>query len=189
MHTEQPILIGICGLKGGGKSEVAKRLTAAIGADRIRFAGPLKDMLRAIGLTEDHIEGHLKEAPCDLLCGKTPRHAMLTLGTEWGRDMIGHSLWAQVWQARALKSLGEGRSVIAEDLRFQNENEVLRLLGGIVIRVTRPGLMAGDHVSEQFARTAPADIFIHNNGDLEDLCHYVDNVLPGEIELARKRVA
>jgi hypothetical protein len=49
---------------------------------QVKFAGPLKSMCMALGLTEAHIEGHLKEVPCELLCGQTPRHAMQTLGTE-----------------------------------------------------------------------------------------------------------
>ena len=43
-------------------------------------------MLYQLGLGEAHIEGALKEVPCELLGGKTPRYAMQTLGTEWGRD-------------------------------------------------------------------------------------------------------
>ena len=89
MNTEKPILIGICGLKGSGKSEVAKRLEVMLSAQRVRFAGPLKDMLRALGLDEDEIEGDLKEAPCDKLCGKTPRQSFgKSLGLKFWHILI-----------------------------------------------------------------------------------------------------
>lgn len=187
MKTEKPILIGICGLKGSGKSEVAKRLEIALSARRVRFASPLKDMLRVLGLSEDEIEGRLKEAPCDKLCGKTPRHAMLTLGTEWGREMIGPNLWMGAWQRNALSHLAAGSNVITEDLRFPNEYEALVEAGGIVLRVARPGIPAGAHESERHAASFAAHIEFWNDGSLDDLAQWVDVVLPGEIDFVRSR--
>lgn len=182
-------LIGLAGLKGAGKSEVAYRLASGLRAYRFRFSGPLKDMLRAIGLTDEHIEGSLKEKPCDLLMGATPRHAMVTLGTEWGREMIHKDLWLHLWRMKTLKSLQDGYSVITEDVRFPNEAQALRAIGGIIIRVERPGLVAGDHESEQHALTIPADIICHNDGDLSDLWAWASDVAPAEIERAARLVS
>lgn len=185
MNTENPILIGICGLKGSGKSEVAKRLEVALSAQRVRFAGPLKNMLRVLGLTEDEIEGSLKERPCDKLCGQTPRHAMLTLGTEWGREMIGRDVWLDAWRRSALAHLAAGQNVIAEDLRFPNEYAALVAAGGLVLRVVRPGVPVGEHESEQHALQFVAHIECYNDGDLSDLENWVRGMLPHEIERAR----
>ena len=182
MKTEKPIIIGICGLKGSGKSEVAKRLEIALSARRVRFASPLKDMLRVLGLSEDEIEGRLKEAPCDKLCGKTPRHAMLTLGTEWGREMIGPNFWMDAWQRNALSHLAAGSNVITEDLRFPNELDALINAGGIVLRVTRPGVKAGEHESEQHAKRFSAHVECYNDGTLDQLIEWVDMELPARIE-------
>lgn len=137
-------LIALTGLAGAGKSTVAKHLVAAHGYRVEKFAGPLKDMLRGLGLTERHIEGDLKEVPCGLLGGKTPRYAMQTLGTEWGRGLISPSLWADAWSSRA----AAGR-VVCDDCRFPNEADAVRRLGGVIIRVVRPGLAStGGHASE-----------------------------------------
>ncbi len=184
MNTEKPILIGICGLKGSGKSTVAKRLEVALSARRVRFVSPMKDMLRALGLTEEEIEGSLKETSCDKLCGQTPRHAMITLGTEWGREMIGGDLWANAWQRSARAYLASGQNVITEDLRFPNERDALVGAGGIVLRVTRPGAALGEHESERHALKFAAHIECYNDGDLEDLAYWVDNVLPAELDRA-----
>jgi putative protein kinase ArgK-like GTPase of G3E family len=78
-------IIGLTGLMGSGKSLAAQELER-IGFTRTRFAGSLKDMMRVLGLTEEEIEGNLKETACALLGGKTPRYAMQTIGTEWGRS-------------------------------------------------------------------------------------------------------
>jgi hypothetical protein len=60
-------IIAFTGLAGSGKSTAAKHLCTRHGFERVRFAGPLKDMMRALGLTEREIEGDRKESPCALL--------------------------------------------------------------------------------------------------------------------------
>lgn len=99
-----PKLLGITGKAGSGKTTASDHLVS-LGWTRVKLAGPFKDMLRAIGLTDQHLEGDLKEAPCDLLCGQTPRHAMVTLGTEWGRDMIGGDFWTEISAVRSSRSI------------------------------------------------------------------------------------
>lgn len=152
-------IIGLTGRIGVGKSFAAKVLHAR-GYQRVRFAGPLKAMMRQLGLTDEHIEGALKEVPCALLGGKTPRYAMQTIGTEWGRDMISPSLWIDVWKER-VKSLD---LVVTEDVRFPNEAEAVRALGGVLVRIERGDTFKPAHASEvmDFA----ADIVIRNDSDL-----------------------
>jgi hypothetical protein len=58
------IILGLSGLAGSGKSTAAMHLVKNRGWARVRFAGPLKDMCRALGLSEDEIEGSLKEVAC-----------------------------------------------------------------------------------------------------------------------------
>lgn len=60
-------ILVLTGEAGAGKSTIARELERLEGFARIRFAGPLKDMVRALGLTEREIEGDLKEQPCDKL--------------------------------------------------------------------------------------------------------------------------
>jgi hypothetical protein len=155
-------LIGLCGLAGCGKSTVAAYLENELGYARVRFAGPLKDMLRALGLSERHIEGDLKEVPCELLGGKTPRQAMQSLGTEWGRDMVADDLWIRAWADR----LPVG-PVVAEDVRFPNEAAAIREKGGLLIRITGRGGIAGGHASE--ANRLDVDVEIENTGSLAQL--------------------
>ncbi len=174
-------LIALCGLKTAGKSVVAEQLTANLPAGRVRFSGPLKDMLRVLGLNDAEIEGHLKEESSDKLCGQTPRHAMVTLGTEWGREMIGEDIWVRAWENSVKAHLANGVDIITEDLRFENEYEAVRRLGGMVIRIERPGLVASDHPSEQFAQSMIADTVVHNDGDLKTLQTYSRTRLIAEI--------
>lgn len=157
--------VGLMGPIGAGKTTVATMLEQAM-FERRPFAGPLKAMLRALGLSLEHTDGALKDRPCELLCGQTPRRAMQTLGTEWGRDLVGPALWANAW--RCAVEARPGR-VVADDLRFPNEAEMIRTLGGQVWLIERPGIAVGDHVSEQLWRQIVPDRVIANDGDLARL--------------------
>lgn len=165
-------VIGLTGLAGSGKSTVADHLIRAHGARREKFAGPLKDMMRALGLTEAEIEGGRKELPSDILCGATPRWAMQSIGTEWGRKMIHPDLWVSAWKRRASSGL-----VVADDCRFANEFSAVRELGGAVIRIDRPGLSAGEHASEQEMGGLEPDAVIVNGGSVDDLVEEVDRIV------------
>lgn len=166
-------IVAFTGLAGSGKSTAAGRLVNDHGYQRVRFAGPLKDMLRALGLTEAEIEGDRKEMPCELLCGQTPRRAMQTIGTEWGRDLIGDDLWIRAWRA-SLDRVPAGVPVVVDDCRFPNEAKAVRDAGGLLIRIDRPGAGAGaaGHVSEMHA--LPVDVLISNYGSVGELIGRVD---------------
>ena len=73
-------IIGLTGLgrKSGKSTAASVPVSSSTGSpqDRVSFAGPLKAMMAALGLSSEQIDGSLKETPCDLLCGKTPRQAM-----------------------------------------------------------------------------------------------------------------
>ena len=66
------MVIGLTGLINSGKSTVADYLITQHGFQLVKFAQGLKDMVRALGLTQDEIEGVKKELPCDKLNGRTP---------------------------------------------------------------------------------------------------------------------
>ena len=167
-----PSLVGISGRSGAGKSTAADVLVGS-GWVRVKFADPLKRMLRAIGLDDRHIEGDLKEKPCDLLAGQTPRHAMQTLGTEWGRQCIAPDLWTSLCRREILLCLSQGKSVVVDDVRFENEAEVIRALGGSVLRLNHGNNGADGHASEA---GVVADMAYSNTGtraELEGFMRYV----------------
>lgn len=134
---------------------------------RIRFAGPLKMMMSALGLTAWQIDGKQKNMPCELLCGKTPREAMQTLGTDWGRDLIGNDLWVNAWRHQVNDAFYENRMVVTDDCRFLNEAKAVREMGGIVVRIVRTTaedeLVGRGHESETEQLQIRPDITIDNS--------------------------
>jgi len=159
-----PRLIAFTGLAGSGKTTAAQYLVEQHGFVRTRFADPLKAMLRSIGLGHEEIDGSRKELPSPLLCGKTPRWAMQTLGTEWGRDCISPDLWTTLWTERAGECLDLGGRVVVDDCRFGNEAKAIHRLGGKVVKISGRGGIGGSHVSEN--QSFVPDLTLPNEGEL-----------------------
>ena len=158
-NDNAPRVIALTGLAGSGKSTASAYLQTQ-GYKLTKFASPLKDMLRAIGYNEDEIEGHLKEVPRS--DGYSPRYAMQTLGTEWGRNCMGQNFWVNIWKERAATGL-----IVVDDCRFSNEADAVRSLGGIVIRLEGRGGIAGGHSSEKM--DFEPDCVVSNDGSITEL--------------------
>ena len=148
MRDDIPPVVALCGVKGSGKSYCAKYLSEKYGYQVIKFASPIKDMLRALGLTNDQLEGNMKEASTSLLCGHSARWAMQSLGTEWGRKCIDENFWVNLWVRKAERSLGLGLPVVVDDLRFSNEAQAVRDLDGLILQVLKEGENFDGHQSE-----------------------------------------
>lgn len=175
-NRKLPKVVALTGAAGSGKSTLADYLIERHGYVRVKFAGPLKDMCRAVGLGEAHIEGALKELPCPLLQGKTPRFFMQQLGTQFGRDIIGEDFWTGLWAATANDVLDHGGRVVTDDCRFDNEADTVRSFGGLVYQITGRGGLSGAHKSEA---GVDADIVIRNTGTIAELRQRADELLYG----------
>ena len=168
-----PCIIALCGAIGSGKS-TATSLLRQHGYVVVRFASPFKAMLRAIGLDESQLNGSKKEEPSLLLSGRTPRYAMQTLGFEWGRELMDQDFWVNLWRINTLKLTQHNLRVVCDDLRFPNELQAIRELGGRVWKVSRreaedAALLAPAHNSEQHWRHFQYDLLLDNNGSMADL--------------------
>ncbi len=173
-------LIAFTGPAGSGKSTAASALVEE-GWVRVKFADPLKSMLRAFyascGLEhnpyiEARIEGDMKEEPDPFLRGRTPRHAMQTLGTEWGRCQIAQDLWVAAWEQKVLSLFNRELDVVVDDCRFANEAEAVRRLGGkIVMLEGRSAGIGTGHASE--ALPFEPDMRVQNTTSLEQFLHDV----------------
>jgi hypothetical protein len=193
-------IVGIVAPAGSGKSTVAKHLVKRYGYERMSMAGPLKDMLIAMGAEEIDVngpQGH-RNAPTHYLGGRSWRFAMQTLGTEWGRKMVFKDLWTNVAQKRIVDHItmanttGEScPGIVVDDIRFPNEWRMIEALGGEVWRVVRPGYGRLPswldttlhhlfnwhpflHESEYHWSTAPVDVEFLNDGTQAELLADVD---------------
>lgn len=165
-------LIAVTGMATSGKGVVSSRLSKHHGFHACRFAEPLKQMLAVgLGLTYEQLDGREKSTPLPRFGGKTPRHLMQTLGTEWGRRTVGSDLWINILRE---KMPGMGALVVVDDLRFPNEAAAIRDMGGQVWRVIRPGVEVSTHSSERLQASITADVTLMNTGTIGALNALVD---------------
>jgi hypothetical protein len=126
-------------------------------------------MVGALGIPAEVLDGPaaVKELPTERLNGHTVRFALQTLGTEWGRNIMGADFWVKQWEA----TLDGLPGAVADDVRFVNEAQAIMSRGGIVLRIERYGAgVKGDgaaHASEQIA-DVPYTRIIENNHSMED---------------------
>ena len=169
-------IVGLLGLKGSGKSSVANMMAQNNGFTVVKMADPLKDMLRTLfyhaGFSEEeveqYIEGPLKEEPVGFLGGKSTRHAMQTLGTEWGRDLIHEDLWVSLFSGMA----GAKNLVVCDDCRMFNEADYIINQGGTLIRILGPHedqLREPHHISEQELEIIPVHHVVTNSSTINKL--------------------
>lgn len=144
-------LIGIAASRAGsGKSTVANALIQKADFVHVPFAGPLKRIGTAVlveaGFSEIEARRflyHDKHSEIPGL-GVTGRHLLQTLGTDWGRRQINPTIWRDLW-ARQVNTLRkqawrEAREcrIVVDDVRFPNEAELIRKMGGFNWLIERP---------------------------------------------------
>ena len=173
-HFKKPI-IAFTGLAQSGKTTAANAFVS-IGYDRMSFAEPIKAMVQHLTPCSD------KNARPPSLCGKTLREVYQTLGTDWGRKMVGDDIWILAGRARLEMLLGDVESdiikgIVIDDIRFDNEAELIRNMGGLVIEITRSIVPQMEHASEAGIARELIDYSFANEGDISTLQHQVRDYL------------
>lgn len=227
------IIVGVTGQARAGKDTIAEYLAKKHRFVRIGLADPMKRFVQGLfDWSDEQVWGGQKEEPDRRYLQKekvvggvmhskvegiqagdpliqriylTPRFALQTLGTEWGR-LCYRDIWIE-YGLRVAKELLDGYSrytpkeglvvtekdqgicpgVVFSDLRFQNEFDAVRKAGGVLCRVKRPSLEDSrvgieGHASEEEQKRVPDSFFdvIFNNdkeGDLDHLFRQVEEDL------------
>ena len=148
--------IGLIGLAGSGKDTAAKALKELY-FQRVAFADQVKNIAFDFGWNG------LKD--------KRGRKLLQDLG------MAGRAYKESIWIDYVHEeTVGFGNHVFT-DVRFQNEADYIRGLGGIIVRIVRPGIISENHESELKQSEIAADIEIVNDGTIEDLHNKIRNLI------------
>jgi hypothetical protein len=176
-------LIGLTGLPTAGKDEFAKHLIRFYGFQKQSFAGPLKEaaaiLLNRPVSQMNGEDGFNREAILPEW-GFSTRDFLQKLGTECLRNQVLQDFWVkrmQVYLEKQVYLEGGGsiqQKVVITDVRFENEAKMIREHGGMIIEITRPGLVKSDHPSDAGIKLSENDAVVTNSGTLEDLHKVVD---------------
>lgn len=180
-----PKLIGLySSVPQSGKTVVANYLMEKYGYHKLSFAKPLKEMLATMltftGMTRDEAHAYVwnERNKALILPGLKPtlRHALQTLGTEWGRDNMQHDLWLKLAELQ-LDSAVHARWV-CDDMRFPNEAQMLFDHRAQLWRINRVGaLKVRPHPSEGQLDGHEFHHIIWNDNGLDELKKKVDEIL------------
>lgn len=185
------MIIGIGHTLRVGKDTAANALVRDLGFKRVAFADTLKDFVLMV----------------DSLV--MPSGGSLTVNTSAGRGRIAYMVHSMGWeQAKdnwpeirrilqetglaARKTFGEncwiealeytmvpGVNYVIPDVRFENEADWVRDIGGKVIKITRPGHYGQGHVSETALSKFEFDDVIENDSSVLELERKVVDLVKG----------
>ena len=164
-------IIALAGPMGSGKSEAIKLLKNIATRDVIlvKFAQPLYDI-------QEYIYDRVSDVHVRSSSFVKDRLLLQWLGTEWGRGTIDKDLWVKLWIAAVEDARRKDPSaiIVCDDCRFDNEAEVVKSIGGIIVKIStsRNGERIDTSRAAHASESGISDEFVHyiveNNGTLEE---------------------
>ena len=202
------MIIGICGLIGSGKGTVSDYLVDEVNFEKISFADKLKDAVSTLfNWDREMLEGDTplsrqwREQIDTFWTGETgreitPRLVLQEFGTDCMRNGFYDGIWVSLVKHKILTN--PDTKFVIPDVRFKNEQNVIRELGGQIWQVKRGAdpewfgsaildnqtgsdLMAGYdiHASEYkwIDTNNNFDAILYNDGTIQDLKSQVEDHL------------
>lgn len=208
-------IIGITGLAGSGKDTIGDIITNNYSNwEKMSFASHLKDVTALLfGMDRKMLAGETpedrakREQPDEFWSKKmgkdfTPRYALQFLGTNLLRNKLHQNIWVDCLERKILNSK---KNIVITDVRFPNEINMIKSIGGEIWRVERGTLpdwfrkveswnqnrenleydipyyvpeISNIHESEwKWVGVDNPKHIIHNHGSIEDLKNKVLQVL------------
>lgn len=175
------MIIGFTGLIGAGKDTVAGMIHTIDPTYEVKsFADRLKDMTSALfGWDREMLQGTSpesrlwREQPDPILSELfqktiTPRNQLQHLGFSM-KSVLNPDIWALFLKNEILKK--NLKNVLITDVRSSGEINMVRSLGGIIIRIQRGSLPDWFHLAEQFNAESPdANALPDKKGQYASLC-------------------
>jgi hypothetical protein len=164
------MIIGLAGKAGSGKDLFAelikKRLTSV---ENLAFAKPIKDAAKILfNFTDDQLYNYIKKEEIDPIWDKSPRQIFQLLGGMLRKDVHENFFIMNIKQK--IES-SNANVIVITDVRFINELEFIRSIGGKIIKILRPNAITTEHcddISEQGISNELADVIIINDGTIEE---------------------
>ena len=162
------ILIGISGKKNVGKNTVAKYIAANtnLKCEEFAFADSLKNEVAKLCQVSRYELDRNK-----------PRFR--TMFQAWGiyrRENLGDDYWVRQLIIKLLASNAD--VALITDVRFQNETNYIKEMGGFLIRVSRDTGLNDNHISEtDLDKYEKWDGIILNTGSMEQLGVEIKDVM------------
>lgn len=179
-----PKIIGLAGYARSGKDTVAGIINRLYGHTVLSFSDILREFLYAQNLhlsTGVSLNFLVDQFGWEKTRDRYPevRELQQLTGTEAARNILGESVWIDAW---ARRTDWGSEPTVNPSVRFPNEADAIKRLGGVIYRIVKPGIKAvNDHPSDTALDDWDYDGLMMNDGSLIDLEGEVQRIL-GEFE-------
>lgn len=136
--TQYPV-IGLIGGRGSGKTTCANYLNTHYNFQEFSFADPVKKIVEIVyGFDYETLKGDTPEkrekrvSTRDPVWDKNMIQAMQFIGTELFRDHMDQDVWIKIMKRNIENLVKNNKRVVISDLRYPNEIEFVRSIGGSV---------------------------------------------------------
>ena len=180
-------LVGILGRKRTGKDSSGDYMISKYNYTRYAFADPIKDILKIMFDFNDKQLNEDKEI-IDKMWNISPREILQQFGTEICRndlkkyipniELDNETLWVKLF--RIFYEKNKEKDIVVTDVRFLDEINGIKSLGGKIIKVNRDNLEYDSHSSEKGIDNYNKDLIdyhIDNNYTYDDLYSQIDTIL------------
>jgi len=190
-------VIGFTGKINSGKTSAAQYLVSE-GYSEYSFADPIKRIAEIFGFEKHQLYGTQEQKlEVNTHWKVSGRRFLQRFGTDVCRDALpmlmpelglqeSESLWIRLWQIEMQRY--PERLYVISDVRYPDEAEAIRRLGGLIIRLTctlpeRTGSTIGRdssvhaHASEQMQSQIQAHHEINTDGSVQELYAHLDTLI------------
>jgi hypothetical protein len=190
VDEKRPLLIGLTGFAGHGKT-TATNMLKTFNFYEYAFADPLKrGCMEMFGLTEEQCFDDKLKNIIDPYWGVSPREVLQKVGTELFRNQLKNAipninlgesgiLWIRNFEK--YYETNKSKNIIVSDVRNIDEAQIIKKLGGFMIRIHNPRIKMKDayrnHASEQMINKIKYDCHLMNDGDFSDLFRDISYII------------
>jgi len=172
------VIVGLTGFAGSGKDTVAKSMKLRGQFNRVAFADPLKNLamkLDPVCVDPDNSSIFSLRNQVNLYGWEQTkryedvRRFLQRLGAG-ARETFGEDVWIRAASKVVLGYVTDKKNVVLTDVRYPNEVDYVKSLGGFVVRVERPGVgPVNDHDTEVLLKNFDVDYVLTNDQTVDKL--------------------
>lgn len=194
MFLKNNLLLGLTGNIGCGKTTASNYLSNNSNGwsfTEYSFAKPLKEIAIIMGFKYQEIYGTQQDkTEINDFWGISGREFLQKFGTEICRDILptvilnmnlkSQSLWVRLFEL-FYETYKKEKSIVVSDVRFTDEFDTIKKLGGYIIKIERTQNNANNtfsnHKSETGLNNIKPNVVIKNDCSLQDFQKKIDSVI------------